>query len=194
MNFILEKCRFAIYDESVHQKCAIFDCGNIDLNDFFVADAFLQSKQLLCKNYCFTLDSDPSIVVCAFTLCNDSIKKIPNARRKKIERSIPHEKQYSSYPAVMIGRLGVNKNYQSQHIGSEVLDFIKAWFIVPLNKTGCRFLLVDSYNEGRNISFYQKNGFQLLFGSEDQEKEFRNLGKDKLINTRLIYFDLIELV
>ena len=94
----------------------------------------------------------------------------------------------------MIGRLGVNKNFQSQHIGSEVLDFIKAWFIDPLNKTGCRFLLVDSYNEGRNISFYQKNGFQLLFGSEDQEKEFRNLGKDKLINTRLMYFDLIELV
>ena len=148
MNFILEKCRFAIYDESVHQKCAIFDCGNIDLNDFFVADAFLQSKQLLCKNYCFTLDSDPSIVVCAFTLCNDSIKKIPNARRKKLSVVSHMRNNIALTLSVMIGRLGVSKNFQSQHIGSEVLDFIKAWFIDPLNKTGCRFLLVDSITNG----------------------------------------------
>ena len=30
------------------------------------------------------------------------------------------------------------------HVEGDRLSFIKAWFVDPLNKTGCRFLLVDS--------------------------------------------------
>ena len=93
----------------------------------------------------------------------------------------------------MIGRLGVDKNYQSLHIGTEIINFIKAWFLDPLNKTGCRFILVDSYNKEKTIKFYANNGFSFLFGSEEQEKEFRNIPKEKSMKTRLMYFDLIEL-
>jgi hypothetical protein len=35
----------------------------------------------------------------------------------------------------MIGRLGVISCWQDKHVGSQVLNFIKAWFIDPLNKT-----------------------------------------------------------
>lgn len=55
---------------------AKFVCGDSDLDEFFHEDAFLQAGQLLCKNYCFTSDDNPNEVVCAFTLANDSIKKI----------------------------------------------------------------------------------------------------------------------
>ena len=55
---------------------AKFVCGDSDLDEFFHEDAFLQAGQLLCKNYCFTSDENPNEVVCAFTLANDSIKKI----------------------------------------------------------------------------------------------------------------------
>ena len=44
------------------------------MDEFFTNDAFLQSDELLCKNYCFTLDADPTAIVAAFTLSNDSIK------------------------------------------------------------------------------------------------------------------------
>ncbi len=50
----------------------------------------------------------------------------------------------------MIGRLGVSVDMQGNHIGAELLNFIKAWFLDPLNKTCCRFLLVDSYKTDRN--------------------------------------------
>ena len=64
---------------------------------------------------------------------------------------------------------------------------------IILNKTGCRFLLVDSYNKERNLKFYQNNEFKFLFSTEEQEREFRGLGPDKPLNSRLMYFDLIEL-
>ena len=164
------------------------------MDEFFILDAFLQSEELLCKNYCFVLDEDPTTIVAAFTLSNDSIKKIPGSRKKKVEKNIPREKLYSSYPAVMIGRLGISSDFQGQHIGSDINSFIKAWFVDPLNKTGCRFLLVDSYNKENNLSFYQYNGFNYLFSTEEQEREFRGIKPERPLNSRLMYFDLIELV
>ena len=134
------------------------------------------------------------MLVAAFTLSNDSIKKIPGSRKKKIEKNIPREKLYSSYPAVMIGRLGISSDFQGQHIGSDIISFIKAWFVDPLNKTGCRFLLVDSYNKENNLSFYQRNGFIYLFSTEEQEREFRGIKPERPLNSRLMYYDLIELV
>ena len=83
----------------------------MDLNDFFKNDVIHYTNQLLGKSYCFTLDENPSIIVCAFTVSNDSIKTttLPNSRKKKVTKEIPREKQMKSYPAVLIGRLGVKK-------------------------------------------------------------------------------------
>lgn len=193
MGFLADKCVFSFYTQNSLVESSPIECGNEDLDKFFLEDAFLQEKELLCKNYCFTLADGSNKIVSSFTLSNDSIKKLPNSRKKKIEKNIPYEKHYSSYPAVMIGRLGVDKQFQGLHIGTEVLDFIKAWFLDPLNKTGCRFILVDSYNTEKNINFYRNNGFMFLFGSEEQEKEFRNIPDEKELKTRLMFFDLIEI-
>ncbi len=194
MSFIQEKCSFGFFTRQKADNCKPFHCGDDDLDEFFIQDAFLQSEELLCKNYCFVLDEDPSTIVAAFTLSNDSIKKIPGSRKKKVEKNIPREKLYSSYPAVMIGRLGISSDFQGQHIGSDIISFIKAWFVDPLNKTGCRFLLVDSYNKENNLTFYQRNGFNYLFSTEEQEREFRGIKPERPLNSRLMYFDLIELV
>ena len=193
MGFLTDNCIFSIFSKDILNHSTPIECGLKDLDNFFMQDAFLQEQALLCKNYCFILSDDSKKVVATFTLSNDSIKKIPNARKKKVEKNIPHGKHYSSYPAVMIWRLGVDKNYQSLHIGTEIINFIKAWFLDPLNKTGCRFILVDSYYKENTIKFYANNGFSFLFGSEEQEKEFRNIPKEKSLKTRLMYFDLIEL-
>lgn len=92
----------------------------------------------------------------------------------------------------MIGRLGVNKDFQDHHLGSQVIDFIKGWLIDPEYRSGCRFLLVDSYNKPENIRFYQRNGFSMLFSTEEQEKEYRKMKPESPLATRLMYFDLIE--
>ena len=73
------------------------------------------------------------------------------------------------------------------------MDFIKSWFIDEENKTGCRFVVVDSYNEEIPLAYYQKNSFEFLFSSPEQEKEYMGLSKDYQLKTRLMYFDLIVL-
>ena len=45
-----------------------------------------------------------------------------------------------------------------------------------------------------NLAFYERNGFNYLFSTEEQEREFRGLKSDRPLNSRLMYFDLIELV
>jgi hypothetical protein len=73
------------------------------------------------------------------------------------------------------------------------MDFIKSWFIDPENKTGCRFVVVDSYNEDIPLAYYQRNSFEFLFSSPEQEKAYMGLPEDYALKTRLMYFDLIVL-
>ncbi|MEO8151324.1 MAG: GNAT family N-acetyltransferase [Bacteroidia bacterium] len=200
MGFLLNKCTLHVYNHNILKSCESFDCGNLDLNDFFANDAINYSSELLGKSYCFTLDENPQIIVCAFTISNDSIKTInlPNSRKKKVIKDIPRPKQMSSYPAVLIGRLGVHKGYrnidgEAQRIGDQLMDFIKSWFVNRSNKTGCRFIVVDAYNEFKPIRYYKNNGFIELFSTEDQEKEFTGLTENNKLLTRLMYFDLIVL-
>ncbi len=200
MGFLLNKCTLKIYDSEVIHSCQPFDCGNSDLNDFFCNDALNYYAELLGKTYCFTLDENPETIVCVFTISNDSIKtfNLPNARKKKVNKDIPRQKQMKSYPAVLIGRLGVNKNYrlvkdETDRTGKQLMNFIKSWFIDGANKTGCRFIVVDSYNESNPLKYYSSNEFIPLFSTEEQEKEYTGIDSDAKLETRLLYFDLIIL-
>lgn len=200
MGFLLNNCTFKVYATELINFCHPFDCDNSDLNDFFSNDALNYHSELLGKTYCFTLDENPKIIVCAFTISNDSIKTflLPNARKKKVIKEIPREKTMKSYPAVLIGRLGVNKNYrfiegETERTGKQLMDFIKSWFIDGANKTGCRFIVVDSYNDVGPLRYYAENLFIPLFSSAEQEKEYTGIPVEDSIPTRLMYFDLIVL-
>ena len=165
------------------------------MNDFFRGDSLNYEKEFLGKSYCFLLDENPKEIICIFTVSNDSIKVnfLPNARKKKVSKQIPWEKRFRSYPAVLVGRLGVNQKYKGKGIGGELMDFIKSWFIDSNNKTGCRFVVVDAYNEKSPIDYYKKNDFDFLFSTEEQEKEYTGLTEEDKLSTRLMYFDLIIL-
>ena len=191
--FLYNNCKIVALSKNLKDSISKFDCGHTDLNDFFRNDCFKYTNELLGKTYCFVLNDDPNEIVCVFTVANDSIKQnlLPNSRKKKINASIPREKIMRSYPAVLIGRLGVNTKYKKQGIGTELLDFIKFWFIDENNKTGCRFVVVDAYNEECVLGFYRKNGFEFMFSSEEQEKEYLKLKTDYKLHTRFLYFDLV---
>ncbi len=195
MKFLESSCSFEVLDEELINSTKFFECSNLDLNDFFQNDCIAFANELMGKTYCFTLDSDSKNIVCSFTISNDSIKTsiLPNARKKKVLKNIPSQKRFKSYPAVLIGRLGVSKEFTSLGIGTELLNFIKSWFIERDNKTGCRFIIVDSYNTNEALNFYKKNGFNFLFSSEEQEKTATDVSNDSKIKTRLMYFDLITL-
>ena len=111
----------------------------------------------------------PHRIVALFTLSNDSIKTrlISPNDKNRLQRNIVNPKRGRSYPAVLIGRLGVNLEYQgtSSHVGRQLMAFIKDWFRHEDNKTGCRFIVVDAYNENvrKLLTFYNA---RLLFENE----------------------------
>jgi len=171
-----------------------FSCGDDDLDGFFHSEAALYAQQLLGKAYVFSTRTVPSEIVAVFTIANDSIKSalIPNVSRNKIQRKIPNSKRTRSYPAALIGRLGVSVSYRGRDVGSQVLDYLKYLFTREDNITGCRFLVVDAYNNTDVIGFYAKNGFKPLYPTEDLEREAFHVGTDERLNSRLLYFDLMQ--
>lgn len=192
MGYLRDNCRLLKLTEKINETCGGFSCGNADLDDFFRNDALKYKKELLGKTYCFVSKADENEIVAMFTLSNDSIRVdiIPNSRGKKVNKQIPYEKRMRRYPGVLIGRLGVNVKYRHLGIGTQILNFIKSWFIDDQNKTGCRFLVVDAYNDEALLGFYAHNGFDFLFSSESQEAENLGYSPDTMLKTRLMYFDL----
>jgi GNAT superfamily N-acetyltransferase len=188
-----EFCSLSPLNKEILSQCRPFSCGDLDLDDFFYSNADNYDRQLLGKSFCYRLKDDSTTIVCAFTLSNSSVdaKKLPNNRRKKLTEYVPHEKQLNSYPATLIGRLGVNKAYSGKGIGTELMKFIKQWITEPANKSGCRYLTVDAYNNEATKKFYEANGFKYIFSTEKQEKEYIGLSDEKELKTRLMYFDLI---
>ena len=52
------------------------------------------------KSYCFVLEDDPSIIVCAFTVSNDSIRvyDLPRSRRDYMKHlTHKHMRRYREY-------------------------------------------------------------------------------------------------
>jgi GNAT superfamily N-acetyltransferase len=158
-----------------------FDCIDSDLNEYFQKDIALHRLELLSEVYILkeaTMESE--LPVALVDLCNDSIRreKVKDIEDLKIFCS---DKHYPSYPAVKITRFGVHHEFQNNNIGSFVLNMLKDFFVTD-NRTACRFITVDAYNNDKVLCFYAKNYFQ-FFSNKDVNKE-----------TRSMFFDLKRLL
>lgn len=182
------------YDNELQNLCDAFSCGEPDLDDFFRNDAIKYADDLMGKTYCWITESKPHKIVAFVTLANDSIKTtyLEKTTRNKLNRPIANPKRGRSYPATLIGRLGVNTEFQGMYVGHQVIDFLKDWFCDDENKTGCRFLVVDAYNNSNTLHFYESNEFKYLHASEEEERKYYNIREELGIQTRLMYFDLIN--
>lgn len=172
-----------------------FDCGRKDINDFFRDDALDYQKELFGKTYLFSPRNDLNMVAAAFTVANASIftRLLPNSRQKKVGYEIRHSKGQINYPAVLLGRLGVDIRFSGFKLGKQIVEFVAQWFAGSENKSGCRHLIVDAYNEDWLLNFYDGCGLKPIFGSEEQERGYRQIEDDKPLETRLLYRDLILL-
>jgi len=138
-----------------------FECEVPELNYYFQNNALDNENELISKNYVFIRKND-NFPCALFTISNAEIKSSIETDMVMSENC-----KYKSYPAVRIGRLAVHKEVSRQGIGSKLLLFIKIWFSLS-NKTGCRYILVDSRKEA--VVFYKKNGFEEYLGNETASK------------------------
>ncbi len=128
-------------------------------------------------------DQDKNNTIAFFSIANDmvSIKNLDGDRNlwNRFRKSFPNSKRISTYPAVKLGRLGVSKEYKGTGYGKAILDYLKVLFVTD-NRTGCKYITVDAYK--KSLGFYEKNDFKYF------------TDKDKDLDTRQMYFDLIQMV
>ena len=155
-----------------------FDCRDDDLNDFFRNECIAHRKELMAETYVFT-ESNKSIALISF--CNDSIELSKSVRKHILPFPMRH---YTAIPAVKIVRLGVFSEHQRRGIGSLLLDFCKVLFVTD-NRTGCRVITVDAYNNDHAIHFYRNQGFAFL-SEEDAERDTRIMWCD-LLNRMVVH-------
>jgi GNAT superfamily N-acetyltransferase len=205
MAFLDENCVLNILTDGILSECHPFVCGDDDMDEFFQKDALDYTRYRMGKSYCFRMKDDTQTIVACFTVSNDSIRiyDLPSSRRNAMWGITNREKMLTRYPGVLVGRLAVASQFSGKGIGSEVLDFIRMWFLDESNKTGCRFAIVDAKNEPEVLSFYEHNGFKTLFPREidedfytkppkdDEEREER-MKRPRKLRTRLMFSDLLD--
>ena len=189
MNLEIDCGAFELSDDNLITD---FDCGDKDLNDFFNSDAILYQNERLGKTF-FHRHKQTQNVVCAFSLSADSVKTflLNNNRRRKVRELVPHEKSLQSYPAMLIGRLGVSTEFNGHGVGTQLMKIIKE-FCFDKFKHYVRFLTVDAYNKPEVLKYYEKNNFKFLFLTEEDERQNlkKSINIDEPLNSRQMFFDL----
>ena len=131
-----------------------FDCEIEELNQFF----YHQAKEYI--NYGYTQmyifeDARKLILIGYFAVCccNVQVKEKELVSVEKIARFVP---------GILIGKLAIDKKYQNQKLGK---DLIKKAIIIAVEISkivGCRCVFVDALVNKRSINFYQNIGFDFV--------------------------------
>ncbi|MBQ9185749.1 MAG: hypothetical protein IJ151_07765 [Bacteroidales bacterium] len=105
-----------------------FDCGNSDLNGFLLEtgtkepNATLSEKELLAATF-IVEDNMSHDILAYFSLLHDKLERefINPTNWNRVSRKIPNSKRRSSYPALKIGRLAVNRYNREHGLGRHIL-------------------------------------------------------------------------
>lgn len=126
-----------------------FDSGDKDLNEFLYKESTDYCKSNLAVVYLVLYDKK---VVAYFSLSSDSVKV-----NEKLDIKLKY------YPSMKIGRLAVDKKFQSHGIGAWILWWIIGFTMDIRWSHGIRYISVDAYNTVETLNFYLKNEF-LTYG------------------------------
>ena len=190
---LLKQAVLVDVSQDISEKLENFNCDDRHVNKFFKVKAMDFSSQFLSRSFCFVNKENLDEIICAYCLSNDSVNLLglPDKVKEKFQNKFPRGKGLASYPAIKIGRLGVQKEYSDggAHIGSQLLDYIKYKCLEFGINSACRYLVVDSYNKEKNLNFYKSNGFEFLM-EEDEEKRINRKAPNESLETRFMVFDL----
>ena len=86
---------------------------------------------------------------------------------------IPVKDYYPNMPAVKIGRFGIRREVHGKGFGANFLTMIRLFMSQPDNRTGCRYLTINTYPP--LVKFYEKNNFTVLGGKKANLKPTKQL-------------------
>ncbi len=140
--------------DSLHDK-KNFVCGKELLDNYLHTQAKQDVKRKLSA--CFIL-SEGKAVKGYYTLSSTTIQRdlLPQEIIKKLPPS------YKDLPAILLGRLAVDRRYHGQGLGELLLiDALKRSYDTSVTSIGSMAIIVDPIDEDA-VKFYKKYGFILL--------------------------------
>jgi len=140
---------FKIEKLSKNHKRDNFDCENSFLNEFLKKYA-LQNQHRYYVGTTYVISDYENNVIAYITLSGISIKK-----------AILKEKYpYEELPALLIARLAVDKRFQGQGLGKQLLILAIKKALKQAEEVGCIGIIVDAKEEA--VSFYEKYDFEKI--------------------------------
>lgn len=127
-----------------------FDCGEKVINNY-LRDNFLDHIQNSSRGGVIVLDTQDNNKIIGFYCISPVVlhaKENPSFFSKGFPNSIP---------VLKVWMIGVDKNYQNQHIGRELMA-IAIEGVMTAKKTGCVAIILDA--APNKINFYQNLGFK----------------------------------
>lgn len=134
---------------------AAFDCGHDVLNQWFQRHAWGNEKERASRTYVM-IDEEAQRVVGYVTLATGQVER--EWLSKSRQRNMPNP-----IPVLILGQLAIDKEYQGQGIGSDLLRFALDLAIVTSQSVGTVGVLTHPlYADVR--AFYERWGFSDLDG------------------------------
>lgn len=93
-------------------------------------------------------------IVGYFTVSMNAIELDKLGKDEKVKNTTPRK-----YPAMLIGRMGIDKKYRRKGIGSEICQFCRGLAIEIGQKVACRYVILHTTDDRNKIRFYNKSGF-----------------------------------
>lgn len=155
--------------EVSQNKIDSFSCGNIELDRFLRKNALINDLNGYGKT--FLLENNAEIIG-FFTLSSFSIKfdEYPNVEGEKLPKY--------PIPCIKIARLAVNKKYQKQGYGKQLLKQAFLKILSVSDTVGIRLIVVDAKESA--INFYTKYGFEQLENGKSSYYLLLNTLKDAI--------------
>lgn len=92
------------------------------------------------------------IIVGYFTVSMNAIELDKLGKDEKVKGTTPKK-----YPAMLIGRMGIDKKYRCKGIGSEICLFCRGLAIETSHKVACRYVILHTTED--KAPFYKNSGF-----------------------------------
>ena len=192
MGYLTEECAFKPVTDELLTRLDDFVCHyETDISDFFKHKAVMASEEMMSKSYCF-YDEERNEMVAAFCVLNTSLptENLPNYARRSVNKNVKYEKQRKHYPATLIGQFAVFDAFADMHLGDEFLTFVLFWIIDNAQSMGNRYVIVDAINKEKVIKFYERNGFKIMFRTEEEEIAATGKQDAASLPTRMMFADL----
>lgn len=151
-----------------------FDCGVEELNGYLQENALDDYNRRMSVTYVLLHDQR---IIAYYSILTDrvdtKVDPIRRSVRDRLKRKMDY--RYTSMPAIKIGRLAVDKNYQNAehcdiHLGNLIVSALKFQYAIN-PKFGCRLLTVDALNCDKTLHFYEKNGFIRMIAEKIEDKD-----------------------